>query len=125
THVNDSPREITDLGTTFIDDFLHSERSPELCVRNFSDSCQGKQDELSDIRENRAKFVNNPAASSMGAGSLTFYDVAPVSRRKVVPAAQAGFAELLAPCRFASTTKATGATGLAIGTCQLTSVYEN
>src|SRR6185436_6986472 len=108
THVNDSPREITDLGTTFIDDFLHSERSPEFCVRNFSDSCQGKQDELNDIRENRAKFVNNPAASSMGPGSLTFYDVAPVGRRKVVPPSQAGFAELLAPCRFASTAKATG-----------------
>jgi hypothetical protein len=124
-HVNESPREVTDLATTFIDDFLHSERSPEFSVRNFSDSCPGKQAELNDIRDNRAKFVNNPAASSMGSGSLTFYDTGAVGRRRVVPPAESAFAELLAPCRFASTTKATGASGVAVGTCQLTSVYEN
>jgi hypothetical protein len=123
-HVNDSPREITALATTFIDDFLHSERSPEFCVRNFSDSCPGKQEELRDIRDNRAKFVNNPAASSVGSASIGFYDSGDVAR-KVVPPSQAGFAELLAPCRFASTAKATGASGFAIGTCQLTHVYEN
>ena len=67
-HVNDSSREVTDLATTFIDDFLHSERTPEFCVRNFSDTCPGKQEELRDIRDNRANFVNNPAASSMGPG---------------------------------------------------------
>ena len=96
-HVNDSPREITALATTFIDDFLHSERSPEFCVRNFSDSCPGKQDELRDIRDNRARFVNNPAASSMGTPSIAFYDTGDVIRRKPAAPAQAGFAELLAP----------------------------
>jgi hypothetical protein len=124
-HVNDSTREITTLATTFIDDFLHSERSPESCVRNFSDSCSGKQDELRDIRDNRARFVNNPAASSMGTASTAFYDSGSVTRRMPVPPSQAGFAELLAPCRFASTTKATGVSGIAVGTCQLTYVYEN
>ena len=123
-HVNDSLREVTDLATTFIDDFLHSERTPEFCVRNFTDNCPGKQEELGDIRANRANFVNNPAASSMGPGSLNFYDNGS-SRRTQVPPSQAGFAELLAPCSFAATNKATGASGLAIGTCQLTAVYEN
>jgi hypothetical protein len=123
-HVNDSAREITDLATTFIDDFLHSERTPEFCVRNFTDTCPGKQEELNDIRANRANFVNNPAASSMGPGSLNFYDTGS-SRRTQVPPSQAGFAELLAPCRFAATNKATGASGLAVGTCQLTQIYEN
>jgi hypothetical protein len=70
-HVNDSSREITDLATTFIDDFLHSERPPEFPVRNFSNGCPGKQEELNDIRANRAGFVNNPSASSMGPGSIT------------------------------------------------------
>jgi hypothetical protein len=124
-HVNDSTRETTDLATTFIDDFLHSERSPEFCVRNFSDSCPGKQAELSDIRNNRALFVNNPAASSMGPASITFYDTSSVTRRTPVAPSQAGFVELLAPCRFASTSKATGVSGFAIGTCELTYVYEN
>jgi hypothetical protein len=124
-HVNDSPREITALATTFIDDFLHSERTPEFCVRNFSDSCSGKQEELRDIRDNRARFVNNPAASSMGTASIAFYDTGDIVRRKPVLPAQAGFAELLAPCRFSSTLKTTGAPSLAVGTCQLTHVYEN
>jgi hypothetical protein len=124
-HVNDSSREITALATTFIDDFLHSERTPEFCVRNFSDSCAGKQEELRDIRDNRARFTNNPAASSMGTGSISFYDSGDIIRRKPAPPSQAGFAEFVAPCRFASTLKATGIAGVAVGTCQLTHVYEN
>jgi hypothetical protein len=124
-HVNDSPKEITGLASTFIDDFIHSERSPEFCVRNFSDSCQGKQDELGDIRTNRAMFVIDPSASGLGAGSITFYDSASVTKRQVVPASQSGFAEFLGPCHFASTNKATGVFGVAVGTCQLTSVYED
>jgi hypothetical protein len=123
-HVNDSTAEITALGATFIDDFLHSERSPESCLRNFSDSCEGKQQELSDIRANRAMFVNNPAASSFGPASVGFFDSSS-SRRQPVPASQAPFAELLAPCRFAATNKTTGVSGVAVGTCQLTAVYEN
>ena len=124
-HVNDSPREITGLAQTFIDDFIHSERSPDFCVRNFSNSCQGKQDELNDIRDNRRLFVNDPALSSMGSGSLGFYDIGDVVRRKAVPATQAGFAEFLAPCRFAATRIAGGAFSVSTGTCRLTSVYEN
>ena len=123
-HVNDSSREVTDLATAFIDDFLHSERTPEFCVRTFSDTCPGKQEELRDIRDNRANFVNNPAASTMGPGTLTFYDNGSTRRLQVAPS-QASFAEMFAPCRFAATAKATGASGLAIGTCQLTSIYEN
>jgi hypothetical protein len=122
--VNDSSREVTDLATLFIDDFLHSERSPEFCIRNFTDTCPGKQEELRDLRNNRANFVNNPAASSMGPGTLTFYDTGSTRRVQVAPS-QAAFAELFAPCRFAATNRATGASGLAIGTCQLTAIYEN
>ena len=123
--VHDSPREINVLGSTFIDDFIHSERSPEFCVRNFSDNCGGKADELGDIRANRAMFINDPAGSSMGAASLDFYDIASVTRRRAVPPAQAGYAVLLAACRFKATNRVTGATGTAVGTCELTAVYEN
>src|SRR6185436_6527331 len=118
-HVNDSAREITDLATTFIDDFLHSERPPEFCVRNFSNGCPGKQEELNDIRTNRAGFVNNPSASSMGPGSITFYDTGS-TKRVQVPPSQAVFAEFFASCRFAATARATNATGVAVGTCELT-----
>lgn len=124
-HVNDSRPEITILASTFIDDFLHSDRSPEFCIRNFSDNCQGKQDELRDIRENRARFINDPARSSLGPASIDFFDTSHVAQRRPVPPAQASFAEFLAPCRFASTTKATGQFGFATGICRLTTVYEN
>jgi hypothetical protein len=123
-HVNDSPREITTLSTTFIDDFLHSDRSPEYCVRNFTDTCVvGKRDELNDIRNVRQLFINDPARSSMGPASIAFYDAA--STKLAVAPSQAAFADLRAPCRFAMTSKATGEFGFATGTCQLTHVYEN
>jgi len=122
-HVNDSTREVTALATTFIDDFLHSERTPEFCVRNFSDSCPGKREELSDIQQNRARFVNNPGASNMGPSAISFFESR--SSRTPVPASQAVFAELTASCRFSATDKTTGQTGLAVGTCLLTEVYEN
>jgi hypothetical protein len=123
-HANDSTREVSALSTTFIDDFLHSERTPEFCVRNFSDSCPGKQAELSDIRQNRARFVNNPSASSMGPASILFYDSGSANRRPV-PASQALFAELSAPCRFAATDRTTGQPGVAVGTCLLNLIYES
>jgi hypothetical protein len=124
-HVNDSTREITTLATTFIDDFVHSDRTPEFCVRSFSNNCPGKADELRDIQDNRRLFVNDPALSSSGTGSIGYYDIGDVVRRKAVPTPQAGFAEFLAPCRFARVTKATGVFGVVTGTCRLTGVYEN
>ena len=61
----------------------------------------------------------------MGTGSIAFYDSGDIIRRRPAAPSQAGFAEFLAPCRFASTLKATGASEIAVGTCQLTHVYEN
>ena len=122
-HVNDSSREITALATTFIDDFLHSERSPEFCVRNFTDSCPGKREELDQIRTDRQQFVNDPARSSMERGTIEFYDSERSHRS--VPVSQSAFADLRAVCHFASTNKASGQFGIITGTCQLTSVYEN
>jgi hypothetical protein len=124
-HVNDSPTEVSGLAFTFLDDFIHSERTPEFCVRNFSDSCAGKQAELSDVRANRAMFTIDPSRSSVGFGPPSFYDTDSVTRRQPVPAAKASFAETFDPCSFASTNLATRVFGIATGTCQLTAVYEN
>jgi len=117
-HVNDSPREIAALATTFIDDFIHSDRSPEYCVRNFSDNCPGKLEELGDVQLNRALFINDPSASSFSIRSIGYNTPGNVPTL-------ATFAIVLAPCRFAATEKATGTFGIANGTCQLTNVYEN
>lgn len=117
-HLNNSSDELSRLALTFLDDFVHSERSPETCVRNFSDNCTGKQDELSDIRSNRAEFVNDPARSSFSIRSISYNTSGNV-------ATGATFATVLAPCNFAATRKSNGAFGIASGTCRLTNVYEN
>jgi hypothetical protein len=111
-HVNDSRAEITGLSMTFLDDFVHSERTPEHCVRNFTDGCQGKQWEYDDIKRNREAYVNDPARSSFSVNTITFNGG--MTR-----------ATVLAPCRFGATEKATGAFGIANGTCRLIHVYEN
>jgi len=122
-HVNDSPTEVSGLAFTFLDDFIHSERTPEFCVRNFSDNCPGKQAELSDVRANRAMFIIDPSRSSVGFGPPSFYDS--VARRQVVQPDKSSFAETFDPCSFAATNLATRVFGIAVGTCQLTAVYEN
>ncbi|MBI4475784.1 MAG: hypothetical protein HY654_01345, partial [Acidobacteria bacterium] len=53
--VHDSRGELTTLALTFLGDFANSAVSAETCVRNFSDTCRGKQEELEDIRDNRQK----------------------------------------------------------------------
>jgi hypothetical protein len=122
-HVNDSTNEVTVLATTFIDDFIHSDRSAAVCVRNFSDNCPGKQAEFNDITNDRAIFVINSGASGMGAGTITFY--ADSSRRTAVAPGASTYAVWQARCTFTSTRKSTGVTGTTSGTCELTTVYEN
>jgi hypothetical protein len=111
-HVNNSQAELTILALTFLDDFLHSDRSPVYCVRQFTDSCTGKRMELEDITRNRAEFINDPARSSFSVASITYNP----SRTR---------ATVLAPCNFAATEKKTGQFGVARGTCRLVNVYEN
>jgi hypothetical protein len=123
-HVNNSPAEVSGLASTFLDDFIHSDRTPEYCVRNFSDSCQGKQDELSDIRANRAMFLIDPSQSSFGSAAPNFYNTSGGGHQPRPPA-QSTYAELFVPCRFASTNLMTHVFGVAIGTCELTAVYES
>jgi hypothetical protein len=113
-NVNNSEREIADLVMTFLDDFVHSDRTPEFCVRNFSDNCAGKSWELDDIRNNRASFTIDPAASTFSVSSISF-------DTRTAPTK----ATVLAPCFFASTVKASGKYDPARGTCRLITVYES
>ena len=55
-HLNNSPRELTELSLRFLNDFANSRVSAEKCVSEFSDSCSGKKDELQDIDDNRHDF---------------------------------------------------------------------
>jgi hypothetical protein len=122
-NVNNSPKEISDLVLTFLDDFVHPERTAAYCVRNFSDNCVGKQEEFSDITNNRARYVIDPARSSFRIHSITYQ----VTRNGALTSSPnlATWATVLAPCKFGSTEKATGVFGVADGTCRLTTTYEN
>ena len=56
-HYNDSPTEITHIGTRFLTElFPEFSVSPQAAVQDFSDSCRGKADELSDVTNNRVNF---------------------------------------------------------------------
>lgn len=55
-HLNNSPKELADLSLRFLGDFATSSVSPEKCVSEFSDTCNGKKDELNDIKDNRHDF---------------------------------------------------------------------
>ena len=117
-HVNNSPEELATLALTFVDDFIHSERSPEYCVRNFSDNCRGKQEELGDIQRNRQNYTNHPQQSSYSLQSIDFQQAGNSPHGATI-------ATVRVRCRFAATEKATGKFGIAEGTCRLPSVYEN
>jgi hypothetical protein len=55
-HLNNSPKELTELSLRFLGNFANSKVSPETCVAEFSDSCRGKKDEFDDIDDNRHDF---------------------------------------------------------------------
>ena len=107
---NDSYAEVSKLSVDFLNDFATYTTSPEQCVRNFSDSCRGKADELSDIRANRVNFQIQ--SGRLGTPAIRFEEDLSFARSDV-------------PCTFVSIQKATGKTETATGTCLLTAVYEN
>ena len=107
---NDSYAEVSKLSLDFLNDFATYAITPEQCVRNFSDSCRGKAEELSDIRANRVNFQIQSA--TLGTPAILF------------DSAQA-FANSDVACTFVSLQKATGKIETAAGTCLLTAVYEN
>jgi len=107
--VNDSRKEVTDLVLTFLGDFANSSVSPEVCVRNFSDNCPGKREELDDVRHNRATYTVTGSRFSV---------------REVTFDQPMLWAEVVAPCEFTSTIKATGKIERATGNCLFTAVYE-
>jgi hypothetical protein len=107
--VHDSRKEVTDLALTFLADFSDSSVTAEVCLRNFSDNCPGKREELEDIRYNRTTY--RITSSRFSVNRVTFDE--PML-----------WAEINAPCEFTSIVRATGKTETVKGDCRLTAVYE-
>jgi hypothetical protein len=108
-HANNSRDELANLALTFLRDFGNSSNSPEFCVRNFTDRCRGKREELGDIRDDRQKWT------------IASYEVR-VDRVDIVGET----AYIYAPCTFVSLPRnpTTPRPPPSSGICALTAVYE-
>lgn len=108
--VNDSVAELSKIGVRFLVDYFgNSNVSPEACLVDFWDGCRGKQDELSDIQNNRATLTQLFADAHVS--SITFND----SKTE---------AEMWVACTFRSRDKKTGVEGGVTGDCYLSAVYQ-
>jgi hypothetical protein len=124
-HVNNSPKELAELSLRFLNDFANSKIAPEQCVREFSDSCRGKKDELEDIVDNRHDFeilsstlrhtglqIDGPATNA------TVHTACSFTSRVITNTPQSGGCKVdPASCRF-------GTVQTAEGDCLTTNVYE-
>jgi len=112
-HYNDSQAENVELGFDFlVKKFGNYTVSPEEAVSNFSDSCSGKAEELSDIQNNRENFMILSASFPTPTVSL---DVALTE----------GVVE--GPCTFQDIPKNgpnAGKREFVSGICRLTTIYE-
>lgn len=107
---NDSVAEISKIVGDFLTDFGTNSVTPEQVVRNFSDSCRGKAEELIDVQNNRRLFTILSAQYTIQSVTLNS------DRTR---------ADVVAPCTFRDIPKSTGVTETVRGTCLLTSVYES
>jgi hypothetical protein len=105
-HYNDSSAEIRNLVSQFLTDFGTFSVTPEQCVRNFSDSCPGKAEELSNIRDNRREVHIESATFNPSAFAITVNSAGTK-------------ANIDAPCTFKDNL------GTTSGDCLLTAVYES
>ena len=116
--LHNSPRELGELAMRFLNDFATSSVSPDACVREFSDSCNGKAAELNDIRDNRRDYdvvsstlrLRNAAVAGTGLTGNMNVDCAFTSRYKQCP-------PTIPNCPI-------GGLESVSGSCLLTAVYE-
>ena len=109
--VHDSPAEIGRMALAFlVDAFGHSNVSPSACLVDFSDTCPGKAEELSDVEANRRTFVILDASARVA--SVTFNP-------------GMTYADVVAPCTFHDRRLDNGQVGTTDGDCLLTAVYQS
>jgi hypothetical protein len=114
--VHDSAGEVRNLVLEFLNDFADSTIPAELTVRNFSNSCQGKADELKDITNNRATRIINSHTYGTPAVTVAFNTVCKT---------KTGDACAVTAVEWNSTVKQTGAIEIAKGASTITGVYRD
>ena len=116
--VHDSRKEIGDLGLSFLTKFATSSISPEACLVDFSDSCQGKLDELGDIRNNRERYVI--LSHTLGVPRFTSLTLYTKSDMLIACA----FESRIIKCSPGEVGCTVGSVERVSGDCRLTGVYE-
>jgi hypothetical protein len=106
---NDPIAEVTDISSTFLNDFMNDGVSAAQAVRNFSDSCPGKAQEQQDVQNVRNLFRAQGAQFSF---SSIVVDTPRTS------------AVVTAACTFRSIRRSDNQLEVSPGTCRLTAVYE-
>jgi hypothetical protein len=115
--VHDSVKEIGDLATDFLVAFS-KQLDPAYAVRNFSDNCSQKQDELGDVEKNNRDNTINAYVLGTPDVTVGFNGYCPF---RGVP----GNACAQVPSQWDSTNKTTGKRGVVTGIDQVTAVLEN
>lgn len=118
--VHDSPREMRNLALLFLTEFANSTIPAATTVRNFSDSCKGKADELKDVADNRARYVINEYKYGEPSTTIAFGGVCVVSSTRIRSGVDAC---TKTPAEWRSTIKESQKAELAVGTSYITGVY--
>lgn len=117
--VHDSPKELGDMALRFLTDFANSSVAPEVAVREFSDSCRGKREELEQVQDNRRNY--QILSSQL---RLRTVSVASSNANATVQVSCEFFSRIV-QCPSGAVNCTPGRTEHVRGECRLTSVYEN
>jgi len=115
--VHDSVKEISDLATDFLIGFS-KQLDAAYVVRNFSDNCSGKDDEMSDVENNNTMFTMNAYVIGVPDVTVRFDGFCPFRARRGDACAQVS-------SQWDSTNKTTHVRGVVSGIDQVTAVLEN
>lgn len=123
--VHHSPRELALLATTFLQEFSTSSVAPATVIREFSEACPGKQDELADVQRNRDQYVitsfvlGTPSISVRYGGGCSSLPHGQPVRSPVADAC------ITMPVEWHSTERSSGRAETARGTAVLSAIYHD
>lgn len=115
--VHDSVKEVGDLALEFLTEFADSSIAPATILRNFSDVCAGKADELADVTRNRQMYTMNSHSYGAPTVDVAFGGVCAFRARRAD-------ACVSVPVEWRATFKATGRPEITVGTSYLTAIYD-
>lgn len=119
--LHDSATEVGTLALEFLEEFADSTIAAETTVRNFSNSCKGKSEELEDVTNNRATRVMDSHVYGPAKITVAFGATCRLGNR----AAPGVDACVLTPVEWKSTIRPNGPQETAKGTSIISGVYRD